>query len=69
MASSLFHFISFLKKELKGTATMWKHYAEVFSGSAVFLHNFSKKPCMLSCYITDMILSQQTGGDFGQYVK
>lgn len=69
MAGSLFYFVSFLKEELKGTGTVWKRYAEIFSGAAVFFYATSKKPRMLSRYVTDMILCQQTGWDFGQYVK
>lgn len=49
---------------------MWKRYAEIFSGAAVFFFmQLAKKPRMLSHYVTDMILCQQTGWDFGQYVK
>lgn len=71
MAGSLFYLVSFLKKELKGTGTMWKRYAEIFSGAAVFFFfmRLAKKPRMLSHCVTDMILCQQTGWDFGQYVK
>lgn len=50
---------------------MWKRYAEIFSGAAVFFFfmRLAKKPRMLSHCVTDMILCQQTGWDFGQYVK
>lgn len=43
MAGSLFYLVSFLKKELKGTGTMWKRYAEIFSGAAVFFFYATSK--------------------------
>lgn len=47
---------------------MQKHYTQVSSGAIVFYPLFSKRPYTLSCYITDIILPQQTEGDFVQHI-